>query len=160
MLGGHQHRRLDVERSTDRGADAAVRRWILLGALAWVLAVPTAVQAKDVCVRTQNGRWVFHKVKPMKKKGSTVPLRGVYFEAGEPAPFTGTAYVRQDGQVVFGIFAHGLAPSNENIIRDVSMTFVGDAAFAASGRIDYDGDGATDGNYTWEVVDCDTLVLP
>jgi len=132
-----------------------------LGALAWVLVVPSAAQAKDVCVRAgSSSRWVFQKVKPMKKRGSTVPLQGVYIEGGEAAPFTGTAYVRQDGQVVFGIYVNGLVPSNENIITDKSMTFVGDPTFAASGRIDHDGDGTTDGNYTWEIFDCKTLVLP
>ena len=82
-------------------------------------------------------------------------------EADEPAPFTGTAYVRQDGQVVFGLFAHGLVHTNENIVRDVSMTFVGAATFVgAVRRIDYDGDGAVDDEVVWEASDCKALVLP
>jgi hypothetical protein len=137
-----------------------VKRLRVAAFLAALLAAPAA-HAKDVCVRTQYGDWIFHKVKSMKKKGSTVPLSGMYMEANEPAPFTGTAYVRQDGQVVFGIFAHGLVHTNENIVRDVSMTFVGDATFAgAIGQLDYDGDGAVDDEVTWELADCKTLVLP
>lgn len=137
-----------------------MKKWISLLAL-WVALAPAAASAKDVCVRTQFGRWLFQKVKPMKKKGSTVPLQGVYSEAGEAAPFHGTAYVRQDGQVTFGIFAHGLDPANENVLRDATMTFVGPATFVgAIGGIDYDGDGAMDDELTWEALDCDTLELP
>lgn len=120
-----------------------------------------AASAKDVCTETQFGSWKFQKVKPMKKRGSSVALQGVYSEAGETAPFHGTAYVQQDGQVVFGIFAHGLVHTNENILRDVSMTFIGAATFdGAIGQVDYDGDGANDDEVTWAVVDCDTLELP
>ena len=136
----------------------AARLGLVLGI---VLGFAAASHAKDVCTRTQFGSWKFHKVKPMKKRGSSVALQGVYSEAGETAPFHGTAYVQQDGQVVFGIFAHGLVHTNENILRDVSMTFIGAATFAgAVGQVDYTGDGANDDEVTWEVVDCDTLELP
>jgi hypothetical protein len=157
-------RRADVGLLADggrQGGGAAAKR-ISLGFLALLLvSLPSAASAKDVCVQTQFGRWLFQKVKPMKKRGSTVPLQGVYSEAGEAAPFHGTAYVRQDGQVTFGMLAHGLDPDNENVLRDVSMTFVGPATFVgATGGIDYDGDGATNEEETWEALDCDTLELP
>ena len=124
------------------------------------LALPSAASAKNVCVESEFGTWVFQKVKPLKKRGSTVPLQGVFIEAGEPGPFHGTAYVRPDGQVVFGVFVHGLLDANENLVQDRSMTMLGDATFAATGEIDYTGDGATDDDLTWVVIDCKTVVLP
>jgi hypothetical protein len=124
------------------------------------LAPPSAASAKNVCVESQFGTWVFQKVKSLKKRGSTVPLQGVFIEAGEPGPFHGTAYVRPDGQVVFGVFVHGLLDANENLVQDRSMTMLGDVTFAATGEIDFDGDGATDDDLTWAVVDCKTVVLP
>ena len=132
---------------------------IALLTLAVVLA-PAAASAKDVCVASEFGTWVFQKVKPLKKRGSTVPLQGVFIEAGEPGPFHGTAYVRPDGQIVFGVFVHGLLAANENLIQDRSMTMLGDATFAATGEVDFDGDGATDDDLTWAVIDCKTVVLP
>jgi hypothetical protein len=136
-----------------------MKLWIGLLALL-VLSAPSAASAKNVCVESQFGTWVFQKVKPLKKRGSTVPLQGVFVEAGEPGPFHGTAYVRPDGQIVFGVFVHGLLDANENLVQDRSMTMLGDATFAATGEIDFDGDGATDDDLTWAVVDCKTIVLP
>ena len=135
----------------------AARIALLLGI---VLGFANAASARNVCVESQFGTWVFQKVKSLKKRGSTVPLQGVFLEAGEPGPFHGTAYVRPNGQVVFGVFVHGLLDANENLTQDRSMTMLGDATFAATGEIDFDGDGATDDDLTWVVIDCKTVVLP
>ena len=135
----------------------AARIALLLGI---VLGFANPASARNVCVESQFGTWVFQKVKSLKKRGSTVPLQGVFIEADEPGPFHGTAYVRPDGQIVFGVFVHGLLDANENLIQDRSMTMLGDATFAATGEIDFDGDGATDDDLTWAVIDCKTVVLP
>jgi hypothetical protein len=136
-----------------------VKKWIVLATLAVALS-PAAAGARNVCVESEYGTWVFQKVKSLKKRGSTVPLQGVFLEAGEPGPFHGTAYVRPDGQVLFGVFVHGLLDANESLVQDRSMTMLGDATFTATGEVDYDGDGATDDDLTWTVIDCKTVVLP
>lgn len=123
---------------------------------ALLLAAP--VSAKDACVQDSFTNFlVFHKAKPPKKPGSAALLQGLYVHQGVSFPLSGSAIVRADGSVVFGVTVQAVATGADFVY---SMTMVGDASFSATGYYDTDGDGGIDTSQGWNAVDCKTLIVP
>jgi hypothetical protein len=123
---------------------------------ALLAAAPAA--AKDVCVQDAFTNYlVFPRAKPPKKPGRTALLQGLYVREGVSFPLSGSALVRADGSVVFGVTVHAVATGADFVY---AMTMVGDASFAASGYYDTDGDGGIDASQAWSPVDCGSLTLP
>ena len=137
-------------------------RMIACLVIGWLLLSPAGASARDVCVQDDAGYWLFKKVKIPKKPGSIAPLTGVYVEAGEVAPASGTGYVIADGRVVVGMTAHGFAPlDNKVLTTNRAVTFAVDAkTFQGVGYTDVDGDGSLDTSDGWTPVDCSEVVLP
>jgi hypothetical protein len=133
--------------------------WLLIGGL---LLAPAAAIAKDACLQDDAGVWVFKKVKAPKKPGSIAPLHGVYIEGGDVAPFTGTAYVLQDQRLVVGVFAHGFAPGEPEVIAtNRAATFrVDPKTFEGPGYTDANGNGDVDTSDSWTAIDCGEVVFP
>jgi hypothetical protein len=116
--------------------------------------------AKDVCVMDDVDFLVFKGVKSLKKPGRVVPLYGIYVHtaSGRSFPIAGSATVRSDGQVVFGVLVHALLSDGPQ--HDISVTMIGDATFQAVGHTDSDGDGDVNTSDSWNPIDCDGVVLP
>jgi hypothetical protein len=127
-------------------------------ALALALAVPAAAQAKDVCVTQGNELLVFKKVKALKKPGTVVPLHGVFSVLGTYGTIDGTAFVRNDGQVVFGVTVHGDYTSPPALGYDISIMMIGGADFAANGYYRTSNGGFT--SDAWTPIDCKEATLP
>ena len=128
---------------------------LALGALLFA-ALPAA--AKDICVQQGDQRLVFKKVKSLKKRGAIVPLSGVFLQAGDAGPITGTAFVRSDGQVVVGVTVIGHNFS-EGIDRDILIQMVVDpATLSGNGTYQTVGGGLTSDG--WQPIDCRDVVLP
>lgn len=123
---------------------------------ALLVAIPAS--AKDACVQDAFTNYlVFRKAKPPKQPGRTALLQGLYVRQGVSFPLSGSALVRADGSVVFGVTVHAVATGADFVY---SMTMVGDETFAATGYYDTDGDGGIDSSQGWSPVDCKALTLP
>jgi hypothetical protein len=122
------------------------------------LLLAGAASAKDVCVQDAFTNYlVFTKAKAPRKPGTTALLQGLYVYQGVSFPLSGSALVRADGSVVFGVAAQAVAPGADFVY---TMTMVGDASFGASGYYDTNGDGSLDASQAWTPVDCKSLTLP
>jgi hypothetical protein len=118
--------------------------------------------AKDVCVQDGFGvLFVFKKVKALKKPGQSTPLHGVVdLGGGAVGVVSGSAYVRSDSVVEFGIFAHTASPTAAPVPTNFTASLEGDADYNASGAYDNDGDHKNENLLTWTPVDCKSVTLP
>lgn len=110
--------------------------------------------AKDVCVQAGTAKFVFKKVKAFKKPGAVVSLQGIYILDGS-APATGTAIVRADGSVAFGVVVHTTPPLGAYAF---TASLEGDASFTATGTY-LATDGTIGAGMSWTPIDCKTVVL-
>jgi hypothetical protein len=121
-------------------------------ALATLLAAPAL--AKDVCAQAGTAQFVFKKVKALKKPGAVVPLQGIYILGGS-LPATGTAIVRADGSVAFGVLVHTTPPLGAYAF---TASLEGDASFTATGTYEAT-DGSIGAAMSWTPIDCKTVTL-
>ena len=121
-------------------------------ALACLLAAPAL--AKDVCVQAGSAQFVFKKVKALKKPGAVAPLQGIYILAGS-VPVNGTAIVRADGSVAFGVLVHTTPPLGAYAF---TASLEGDATFTATGTFEAT-DGSIGAAMSWTPIDCKSVVL-
>jgi hypothetical protein len=122
--------------------------------LVFAVLVGAPAHAKDVCVQAGTAKFVFKKVKALKKPGAVVPLQGIYILGGS-IPATGTAIVRADGSVVFGVLVHTTPPLGAYAF---TASLEGDASFTASGTFEAT-DGSIGAGMSWTPIDCKTVVL-
>jgi hypothetical protein len=123
-----------------------------------VLLVAGAASAKSVCVQDAFSNYlVFRKAKAPAKPGATALLQGLYVDTGASFPFSGSAIVRANGDVVFGVTVHAVLIGGNYVY---AMTRVGDSSFDATRNYDTDGDGDVDASQSWTPVDCGSLALP
>ena len=128
---------------------------LALGAL---LLAALPAEAKDICVTQSDQTLVFKKVKSLKKAGAIVPLSGVFLQAGDAGPITGTAFLRSDGQAVVGVTVIG-HNFTEGINRDILIQMVVDpATFAGNGTYQTVGGGIT--SDSWATASCKEVVYP
>jgi hypothetical protein len=121
-------------------------------------ALPAA--AKDICI--QDGVILLHfkGVKSLKKPGSVSPLHGFYTNGSQTSSITGTAFVRADGSVSFGVHVHAAGVSAKSTDVDFLFTMTGDKDFNATGSYRY-LDGPTFGSdSTWTPIPCSTFAVP
>jgi hypothetical protein len=124
------------------------------------LVLSGAAQAKDVCVEQGTERLVFKKVKALKKPGTIVPLNGVYIETGGlggVGVMSGTAFVRSDGEVVFGVYINGTYTAGVGLGYDITINMIGAPTFDADGYYVRNGALTSD---SWTPIDCKDVVLP
>jgi hypothetical protein len=122
---------------------------------ALLLTVPAF--AKNICVQDSYVNYlVFVNAKAPKKPGNAASLQGYYVDTGASFPFSGSAIMRANGDVVIGVTVLATIAGG-NYVR--SMTMLGDASFDADGNYN-DGDGAMDVAQSWTPIDCSSLMLP
>ena len=133
-------------------------RRIAAFALAAMIVAALPARAKDVCVEQGGQRLLFKKVKALKKPGAVVPLHGIFSADGAIGTIVGTAWVRSDGQVVFGVTVHGDYTSPPALGYDISIMMIGGPDFNATGYYRTStGSFTSDG---WTPIDCRDVVLP
>jgi len=135
---------------------------LLLGAsflLASTIASPLVANAADVCLSDGFGhKYVFKKVKALKKPGAVSPLSGIFLPlTGGAFPVAGTALVRADLSVVVGILVHGTSALLGNTF---SADWSADTTLAGTGTYDGDGEYESDGAIVFTSLDCKTVTIP
>lgn len=115
-------------------------------------AAATTATAKDICLKrslhgiddAQNNEFLMLKnIKPLKKVGITIPITGIHILPNDPTrpiyPFTGGAYVSQNGTITF---------SYRGLVVE------GATSELAGGN---DHDGGSFGQHIYTAIDCKTI---
>jgi len=129
----------------------------LLAMLVTFVVLNGTALAKDICLKDNfDTTYVFRKVAPLRP-GGAIPLTGMSLFGTQVAPVDGTAILNAAGtQTRIGLFNHGLA----NGLNNFTVEWSGDATFAGKGAFDSSGSFNQDGDITFSVIDCRTVVVP
>ena len=115
------------------------------------------VLARDICLKDNFGStYVFRNVARLRP-GGAIPLTGVALVNSVAKPLDGAAILNAAGtETSAGIFVHGLVKGPNNFTAE----WTGDATFAGTGTFDSSGSFNQDGDITFSVIDCRTVVVP
>lgn len=130
-----------------------MKKFAVAAVAAALLPLSAPVMAKDICLQADWGSYFkFKNVKSLKPNKIT-PLVGAYLEGGQTVPVSGSAIVRADGTVRYGVHVYSIMYSNSFTLH-ISAA---DATMAGTGGWDNDGNMTQNGAATMTAVDCKTL---